>query len=64
MTEAALAWRLEVLMREGGAEALAFDVAALGGPAGGAAARAPGERRVRPGQVLLFDFGAQVAGYR
>ena len=64
MTEAALAWRLEVLMRQGGAEALAFDVAALGGPGAALPHGSPGARRIRAGQVLLFDFGAQVAGYR
>ena len=64
LTEAALAWRLETLMREGGAEALAFDVAALAGPQAALPHGSPGERRVRAGQVLLFDFGAQVAGYR
>ena len=64
VTEASLAWRLEALMREGGAEALAFDVAALAGPQAALPHGSPGERRVRAGQVLLFDFGAQVAGYR
>ncbi len=64
VTEAALAWRLEVLMREGGAEALAFDVAALAGPQAALPHGSPGARRVRAGQVLLLDFGAQVAGYR
>jgi Xaa-Pro aminopeptidase len=64
VTEASLAWRLEVLMREGGAEALAFDVAALAGPQAALPHGSPGARRVRAGQVLLFDFGAQVGGYR
>jgi Xaa-Pro aminopeptidase len=64
VTEAALAWRLEVLMREGGAEALAFDVAALAGAQAALPHGSPGPRRVRAGRVLLFDFGAQVAGYR
>jgi Xaa-Pro aminopeptidase len=64
VTEAALAWRLEVLMREGGAEALAFDVAALAGAQAALPHGSPGLRRVRAGRVLLFDFGAQVAGYR
>ena len=64
VTEASLAWRLETLMREGGAEALAFDVAALAGSQAALPHGSPGERRVRTGQVLLFDFGAQVAGYR
>jgi len=64
VTEAELAWRLEVLMREGGAEALAFGVAALAGPQAALPHGAPGARRLREGQVILFDFGAQVAGYR
>jgi len=64
VTEAALAWRLEVLMREGGAESLAFDVAALAGSQAALPHGSPGRRRVHAGRVLLFDFGAQVAGYR
>jgi len=63
-SEAALAWRLEVLIREGGAEALAFDVACLAGPDAALPHGAPGPRRLRGGQVVLFDFGAQVEGYR
>jgi Xaa-Pro aminopeptidase len=63
-TEAALAWRLEVLMREHGAEALAFDVAALAGPRAALPHGSSGARRLAAGQVILFDFGAQVAGYR
>jgi Xaa-Pro aminopeptidase len=63
-TEAELAWRLEVLVREGGAEALAFDVATLAGPQAALPHGSPGPRPVRAGQVLLFDFGAQVGGYR
>jgi Xaa-Pro aminopeptidase len=64
VTEAALALRLEWLIRTGGAEALAFDVACLAGPEAALPHGAPGDRPVTEGQVLLFDFGAQVAGYR
>jgi len=64
VTEADLALRLEWLIRTGGAEALAFDVACLAGPEAALPHGAPGDRPVRDGQVLLFDFGAQVAGYR
>jgi len=64
VTEADLALRLEWLMRTGGAEALAFDVACLAGPEAALPHGAPGDRPVRDGAVLLFDFGAQVAGYR
>jgi Xaa-Pro aminopeptidase len=64
VTEAELAWRLEVLMREHGAEALAFDVAALAGAQAALPHGSPGDRRLQTGRVMLFDFGAQVAGYR
>jgi Xaa-Pro aminopeptidase len=63
-TEADLALRLEWLMRTDGAEALAFDVACLSGPEAALPHGAPGDRPVLEGAVLLFDFGAQVAGYR
>ncbi len=64
VTETALALRLEWLIRTGGAEALAFDVACLSGPEAALPHGSPGDRPVRDGAVLLFDFGAQVAGYR
>jgi Xaa-Pro aminopeptidase len=64
VTEAALALDLEWRIRTGGAEALAFDVACLGGPEAALPHGAPGDRPIRGGAVLLFDFGAQVAGYR
>ena len=63
-TEAELALRLEWLMRNGGADALAFDVACLAGPEAALPHGAPGDRALRAGSVVLFDFGAQVAGYR
>jgi Xaa-Pro aminopeptidase len=66
VTERELAWRLEVAMRQpgSGAEALAFDVAALFAAEAALPHGSPGERAVGRGSVLLFDFGAQVAGYR
>jgi Xaa-Pro aminopeptidase len=51
-------------MRTDGAEALAFDVACLAGPEAALPHGAPGDRPVLDGAVLLYDFGAQVAGYR
>ena len=63
-TEHDLALELEWQMRTGGAEALAFDVACLAGPRAALPHGSPGGRRVAPDEVLLFDFGAQVAGYR
>jgi Xaa-Pro aminopeptidase len=64
VTEAELALALEWEMRTNGAEALAFDVACLAGERAALPHGKPGERPVREGQVLLFDFGAQVGGYR
>src|SRR3954467_3282613 len=64
VTEATLALRLEWLMRTGGAEGLAFDVTCPTGPAAALPHGSPAERPVQAGTVLLFDFGAQVAGYR
>jgi Xaa-Pro aminopeptidase len=64
VTEHDLALRLEWLIRTGGAEALAFDVACLAGPEAALPHGAPGDRPVLEGAVLLFDFGAQVEGYR
>jgi Xaa-Pro aminopeptidase len=64
VTEAELAWQLEVLIRTGGAESLAFDVACLSGPEAALPHGSPRDRPVLDGTVLLFDFGAQVAGYR
>jgi Xaa-Pro aminopeptidase len=64
VTEHELALQLEWEMRTNGAEALAFDVACLAGPKAALPHGSPGDRQVKVGEVLLFDFGAQVAGYR
>ena len=64
VTEAALAWSMERGMREDGAEALAFDVAALAGGNAALPHGSPSARALKHGEVILFDFGAQVAGYR
>jgi Xaa-Pro aminopeptidase len=64
MTERELALDLELRIRSGGADALAFDVACLAGPEAALPHGSPADRPIRPGQVLLFDFGAKVDGYR
>ena len=64
VTEAALALELEWLLRTGGAEAVAFDPTCLVGPKAALPHGSPGEAPVTSGSVVLFDFGAQVAGYR
>ena len=64
VTETTLAWSLERGMREDGAEALAFDVAALAGGNAALPHGSPSARELVRGEVILFDFGAQVGGYR
>lgn len=64
VTERELALALEWRMRTSGAEGLAFDVACLSGPRAALPHGSPGDRAVRGGEVLLFDFGARVDGYR
>jgi Xaa-Pro aminopeptidase len=64
MTECELALALEWEMRTGGADGLAFGIACLAGPNAALPHGSPSSRELRIGQVLLFDFGAMVAGYR
>jgi Xaa-Pro aminopeptidase len=64
VTEVELALALEWEIRTGGAEALAFEVACVSGPQAALPHGAPRDEPIRDDAVLLFDFGAQVAGYR
>ncbi len=64
VTEHELALDLEWEMRTNGAEALAFPVACLSGPNAALPHGSPTSRKLAAGEVVLFDFGAQVAGYR
>ena len=61
---ASLALELEWLLRTGGAEAVAFDPTCLVGPKAALPHGSPSDARSEPGSVVLFDFGAQVDGYR
>jgi Xaa-Pro aminopeptidase len=63
-TEREVAMELEWAIRTGGADALAFDVACLSGPEAALPHGSPGDRPIQAAAVLLFDFGAQVDGYR
>ena len=64
VSERDLALALEWRMRTSGSDGLAFDIACLGGPRAALPHGSPGPRAVRAGEVLLFDFGAKVDGYR
>ena len=63
-TEHDLALELEWLIRTGGAEAIAFEPTCLVGANAALPHGSPSADVVRAGQVVLFDFGAQVEGYR
>ena len=63
-TEHDLALELEWLLRTGGAEAVAFEPTCLVGANAALPHGAPSDAAVRAGEVVLFDFGAQVGGYR
>jgi len=64
VSEKALALELEWLLRTGGAETIAFDPTCLVGPAAAMPHGSPSDAVVKIGSVVLFDFGAQVDGYR
>ena len=63
-TERDLALELEWLIRTGGAEAVAFEPTCLVGANAALPHGAPSDAVVAAGSVVLFDFGAQVGGYR
>ncbi len=63
MTEKESAWLLEKLMREKGAESLSFPVIAAAGKNSALPHAIPGNKKFKPGEPLLFDFGARLDGY-
>ena len=50
-------------MREGGAEALSFDVIVASGPNAALPHHHPGARRIGAGETVVVDAGAKVDGY-
>jgi Xaa-Pro aminopeptidase len=62
-TERELAWRLEALLRELGAERLAFDIGLGAGPNSALPHAEPGDRVVEAGDAIVVDLGAVVDGY-
>jgi Xaa-Pro aminopeptidase len=62
-TERELAWQLEQLMREGGADRAAFETMVGAGPDGAHPHLEPGDRVVERGTTVVVDFGCVVDGY-
>ena len=63
LTERALAYALEGLLREHGADGPAFETIVAGGPNSAVPHHRPTERPLAPGELLKIDFGARYRGY-
>ena len=64
MSERQLAWQLERIMREAGAESTAFNVIVASGPNSALPHHYPGERLLQEGDAIIIDMGAQYQGYK
>jgi Xaa-Pro aminopeptidase len=62
-TEKELAWRMEQLFHDAGADGLAFPVDIAAGPTAASPHAVPGDRIVGEGELVLVDAGAVVDGY-
>ncbi len=63
MTEKEIAWDLEKAMREAGAQGLSFPSIVASGPNSALPHAIPTDREIRPGELLLIDWGARFKGY-
>ena len=63
MTERAIAWELEKLMRENGADGIAFDIIVAAGPNGAMAHHHPSDYAVQEGDTIIVDMGALLDGW-
>ena len=62
-TERDLAWRMEVLLHDEGAEGLSFPAVVASGPTGAAPHAKPGDRTIEAGETVVVDAGAVFDGY-
>lgn len=60
MSEAELAWRLEVYLREHGAHAVTFEIIVASGPNSALPHARPTERLIEAGEPLTLDLGARL----
>lgn len=63
MTEKELAWEMEKGMREAGAESLSFPSIVAAGTNAALPHAVPGDRKIKVGEPILFDWGARLDGY-
>jgi Xaa-Pro aminopeptidase len=62
-TERELAWRMQELFHELGADGAAFDTIVAAGANGARPHADPGERTIEAGQLVVVDAGAKLDGY-
>ena len=63
MTEREVAWRMEMAMRDFGADGISFDTIVASGPNGAMAHHRPSDRVIQEGEPIVIDMGAVVEGY-
>ena len=63
MTEKEVAWRMEVAMREFGADNISFDTIVASGPNGAMPHHLADDTVIQAGVPIVIDMGAQVNGY-
>ena len=63
MTEREVAWRMEVAMRDLGADGISFDTIVAAGPNGAMAHHRPSDQPINTGEPIVIDMGAKVGGY-
>jgi len=62
-TEKEIAWAIEGLAREGGADGLAFPSIVASGPNSALPHAVPTERKIRAKEPITFDVGVKIDGY-
>jgi Xaa-Pro aminopeptidase len=63
ITEKALAWQIESVMRELGADGPGFPVIVAAGPHGARPHHDPSDRPIEEGEPVVIDMGAKIGGY-
>jgi len=63
MTEKQVAWRLEVVMREAGAEGLSFPPIVARGPSAAMPHHRPSDDMIQRDEFIILDFGCVADGY-
>ena len=63
MTEREVAWRMEMAMRDAGADGISFGTIVAAGPNGAMAHHMPTDKVIRAGEPIVIDMGAKVGGY-